>query len=90
MMTVTEALQRRISVREFNSEPVPEVLVREILSIASRAPSGGNLQPWKVIAVAGQERQAVIELASRTLAANPEGEMGDKPVYPAPLFEPEP
>jgi len=88
MMTVTEALQRRISVREFKADPVSEALVREILSIASRSPSGGNLQPWKVIAVAGQERQAVIELASRTLAANPEGEMGDKPVYPAPLFEP--
>jgi len=72
MMTVTEALQRRISVREFKSDSVPEALVREILSVASRAPSGGNLQPWKVIAVAGAERDAVIQLAARTLAANPQ------------------
>ena len=37
-MSVTEALQRRISVRAFKADPVPEALVREILSVASRAP----------------------------------------------------
>jgi nitroreductase len=88
MMSVTEALQRRISVREFKSEPIPEPLLREILSVASRAPSGGNLQPWKVVAVAGAERQAVTDLAMRALAASPEGEQGDRPIYPANLFEP--
>ena len=87
-MTVTEALQRRISVREFKPDPVPVSLVREILSVASRAPSGGNLQPWKVIAVAGEERLAVTALAARALTANPEGEAGDRPIYPANLFEP--
>jgi nitroreductase len=88
MMSVTEALQQRISVREFKSDPVPEPLLREILSVASRAPSGGNLQPWKVIAVTGAERQAVTELAIRALGASPEGEQGDRPIYPANLFEP--
>ncbi len=88
MMTVSEALERRISVRAFKQDRVPEALVREILSVASRAPSGGNLQPWKVIAVAGAERDAVIQLAARTLAANPAGEVGDRPVYPPDLFEP--
>ena len=88
-MTVTEALERRISVRAFKPDAVPETLVREILATASRAPSGGNLQPWKVIAVAGEERAAVTQLAARALAAAaPDGEMGDKPVYPANLFEP--
>jgi nitroreductase len=87
-MTVTEALQRRISVREFKADPVPAALVRELLSVASRAPSGGNLQPWKVIAVAGEERLALTQLAMRALAANPEGEAGDRPIYPANLFEP--
>jgi nitroreductase len=87
-MSVTEALQRRISVREFKSDPIPEPLLREILSAASRAPSGGNLQPWKVIAVTGDERQALTELAMRALAASPEGEQGDRPIYPANLFEP--
>jgi len=88
MLTVTEALERRISVRAFKPDPLPEHIVREILGIAVRAPSGGNLQPWKVIAVAGEERQAVSALAKRVLADNPDGEIGNYPVYPAPLFEP--
>jgi nitroreductase len=87
-MTVTEALKRRISTREFRPEPVAEQLVREILDIARWAPSGGNLQPWKVIAVAGAERAAVIELARRTHAAEGPDESLERPVYPPNLWDP--
>jgi nitroreductase len=34
-----------------------------LLDSARWSPSGGNLQPWKLIAVAGAEREAVISLA---------------------------
>lgn len=83
-MKVSEALKRRISVRAFRPDPVPEKLVREILDVARYAPSGGNLQPWKVIAVAGAERDAVVALAR----ANLPGDEGDRAVYPANLWEP--
>jgi nitroreductase len=83
-MNVSEALRARISVRAFKPEPLPESLLREILDVARYAPSGGNLQPWKVIAVAGAERDAVVALAK----ANLPGEEGDRPVYPANLWEP--
>jgi nitroreductase len=83
-MNVTEALKSRISIRAFKPDPVPEALVREIIDVARYAPSGGNLQPWKVIAVAGAERDAVIALAQ----ANLPGDEGDRPVYPANLWEP--
>ena len=83
-MNVTEALKSRISVRAFKPDPVPEVLVREILDVARYAPSGGNLQPWKVIAVAGAERDAVAALAR----ANMPGAEDDRPIYPANLWEP--
>ena len=62
--------------------------MREILDVARWAPSGGNVQPWKVIAVAGAERQKVIDLAQATLAANPRGEEGERPIYPADLWAP--
>jgi len=87
-MDVSEALRKRISVRVFKPDPVPEALLREILDIARFAPSGGNTQTWKVIAVAGAERDAVCDLARSTLTANPAGEEGDRPVYPAKLWEP--
>jgi nitroreductase len=86
-MTVTEALRLRISTREFRPDPLPETLVREILDIARWAPSGGNLQPWGVIAVAGAERDAVIALAGEALAAGVD-ESTERPVYPANLWEP--
>jgi nitroreductase len=88
MLTVTEALERRISVREFRPQPLPRELVREILDIARWAPSGGNLQPWKVIAVAGADRTAVIELARRSHAAQGPDESIGRPVYPPNLWEP--
>ena len=66
MLTVTEAIRQRISVRRFLPTPVTESQVRELLDTARFAPSGGNLQPWKVIAVAGAERDAVVTLAGRS------------------------
>ena len=83
-MNVTEALNARISIRAFKPDPLPEMLVREILDVARYAPSGGNLQPWKVIAVSGAERDAVVALAK----ANLPGTEDDRPVYPANLWEP--
>jgi nitroreductase len=87
-MTVTDALRARTSIREFLPTPLPESTVRDILDVARWAPSGGNLQPWKVIAVAGDERRAVTELAKRVLMENPSGEATDFPVYPEKLWEP--
>lgn len=53
---VDEALRARRSIRAFRPDPVPLTLVTEILEIASRAPSGTNIQPWKVHVVAGAVR----------------------------------
>ncbi|NJO35810.1 MAG: nitroreductase [Rhodospirillales bacterium] len=83
-MNVTEAIKSRISIRAFKPDPVPEALVREILDVARYAPSGGNLQPWKVITVAGAERDAVVALAQKNMP----GVEDDRRVYPASLWEP--
>jgi len=82
-MNVDEALRARISIRAFKDTTVPESLVRDVLDIARWAPSGGNLQPTRVIAVAGAERQAVIDL-SRKHPPN----VGERFIYPAGLWEP--
>jgi len=87
-MTVTEALRARTSIREFLPTPLSEAVVREILDVARWAPSGGNLQPWKVIVVTGNERDIVTALAKRALTENPLGEASDYPVYPEKLWEP--
>jgi nitroreductase len=87
-MNVTTAIQSRISTRAFTAQPVDESLVREILDVARWAPSGGNVQPWKVIAVAGDARQKIVDLAQPALMANPRGEAGERAIYPENLWEP--
>ena len=47
-MNVTDAVNKRSSIRSFKSIPVEDSLIRKLLLKASRAPSGGNLQPWKI------------------------------------------
>ncbi|MBA2348176.1 MAG: nitroreductase [Solirubrobacterales bacterium] len=88
MPTVTELLQARTSIRAFTDEPVGEEEVRQVLEAARWSPSGGNLQPWKVIVVAGEAKDEVSALAQQTLAANPFGEAGEHAIYPQPLGEP--
>lgn len=50
-------VQERRSVRAYLSTPVPDALVREVLTLARLAPSGANLQPGAFIAVQGSVRQ---------------------------------
>ena len=69
MLTVSDALKQRISVRKFRATPVSRQLLEEVLDAARWSPSGGNLQPWKVIAITGAERAAVMALARAAQAA---------------------
>jgi nitroreductase len=87
-MDVREALIKRVSVRVFKPDPVPLASVRAILDVARYAPSGGNLQPWRVIVVAGAARQAVIDVVAQAMARGGGGEEGERPVYPENLWEP--
>jgi len=82
-MTVTEAVRQRISTRAFLDEPIPKAELADLLTIAQRSPSGGNLQPWKVIAVAGEAKDEIIAMAQRVLAADPMGAIpGTAPSIP--------
>ncbi len=55
-MEVFEALATRRSIRAFRPDPVPREAIERILAAASRAPSGSNIQPWRVIVLQGEER----------------------------------
>lgn len=87
-MDVSQAVKQRISTRAFLDKTISEAEVRDWLETAQRAPSGGNVQPWRVIAVTGDAKQAVIDLAQKKLAEDPRGEPTDRPIYPENLWEP--
>jgi nitroreductase len=50
-MDLFEVIQHRSSIRSFTSEPVSEQEVTTLLEAAIKAPSAGNLQPWRFIVV---------------------------------------
>jgi nitroreductase len=51
---VDDAIIGRRSIRKFLSQPVEREVVEDILSVARRAPSGTNTQPWQVYVLAGE------------------------------------
>ena len=82
-MDVEEAVRKRMSVRAFRPDPVPGELVARLLETAALAPSGGNLQPWRVYALAGAPLAEFKALVSTTPMEQPEYE-----VYPESLWDP--
>lgn len=87
-MNVSEALNTRLTVRAFLDRPVEARVIREILETAKRAPSGGNLQPWHVWVVAGDELVRFKALIREKMSANPRGEGTEYHIYPPDLKEP--
>jgi len=88
-MDVRDAIATRYSCRAFLPTPVAQHTVREILAAAARAPSGGNLQPWLVHAIAGARLEALKDqLRPRFANELPRGEGAEYDVYPRELKEP--
>ena len=54
---VKEAIEHRRSARAFRNDPIPEVILAEILRLGMRSPSGFNLQPWRFVVVRNQENK---------------------------------
>jgi nitroreductase len=58
---VDAAISSRRSIRAFLPTPVAEEDIAAILEVAARAPSGTNIQPWKVTVVTGAARQRLVD-----------------------------
>ena len=55
------AITTRQSIRAYRPKPVEKHIIKAILNVAARAPSGTNTQPWKVYVVTGQKRAELIQ-----------------------------
>jgi nitroreductase len=87
-MDVSAALATRKSIRAFSDRPVSTDVIREILALSARAPSGSNLQPWRVYGVVGEAREALIRHVKTKLADLPRGETPEYNIHPPALAEP--
>ncbi|MDC1110372.1 nitroreductase [Gammaproteobacteria bacterium] len=83
-MNVSDAVKNRLSVRSFKNLPVEDSLVSELLSMASRSPSGGNLQPWKIFVLNNSAMQHFLEFQKNWT----EPEIPAYDIYPEKLKEP--
>lgn len=59
-----ELLHKRVSVRRYRPDPVPEAMVEAILKAAFRAPTSSNIQSYSVVVV--RDREVLRKLAPIT------------------------
>jgi nitroreductase len=86
-MNVADAVLQRRSIRAYLPKAVPLELVRDAVTRAARAPSGGNLQPWRLHILT----DAALTRFRGTMARRLQREDPDPseyPVYPPQLHEP--
>ncbi|MFO7963309.1 MAG: nitroreductase [Desulfobacterales bacterium] len=78
-MELDMAIEKRISVRAYLDKPVPRTLVEEILSMAVKAPSWGNTQPWELAVIGGKEKEELsaelADMVTKGETPNPDFEM---------------
>ena len=82
-MNVSEAVRKRKSTRSFLPDPVDDAVIVELLEGAARAPSGGNVQPWRIYVLNGVTMTRFKEVIAGGKPGAPE-----YPVYPDKLWEP--
>jgi nitroreductase len=63
-------------------------VVEDILAVARRAPSGTNLQPWRVHVLTGASRQRLVDAVCAAYDAAAPGHTAEYDYYPAEFFEP--
>lgn len=81
------AILSRRSIRGFLPDPVPRETVEHLLDVAARAPSGTNMQPWRVVALAGTELRRFCDAVAEVFVSGAENE-SEWPYYPSPMPEP--
>jgi nitroreductase len=51
MNEVVETIMNRRSVRDYDSKPIPEEVIRTIIDAGNAAPSGANAQGWRFVVI---------------------------------------
>ena len=84
---VDAVIKSRKSIRAFKKDPVDPKLIEHILAVASRAPSGSNMQPWNVYVLTGEAIKRVTEAVCKAFDSGKKYE-GEYKYYPDKFFEP--
>lgn len=86
-LTVEEAIVGRQSIRAYLKTPVPRHAIARVLETAGRAPSGSNIQPWKVWVIDGEPLTALTDEILKAYDSSGEGKR-EYNYYPVDWREP--
>lgn len=70
-MDLVEAINKRKTCRGFKTDPVPQDILKEIMTNALRAPSWGNTQPWEFAIASGDVLKKIKQGFADTAAEDP-------------------
>lgn len=84
-MDVSEAVASRRSIRAFLKQPVSRDLIKDVLDKARRAPSGGNVQPWNAVVLAGEPLERLKTTVAEAMSRGKAGRSMEYAIYPAEL-----
>ena len=84
---VSDAVITRRSLRAFTDQQVDDKTIEDIFAKAARAPSGTNMQPWRVRVLTGDSLAAVSGAVLKAYDAD-EPYDAEEPYYPDKFFEP--
>ncbi len=85
---VSDALNSRFSCRAFLDKPVAGADVEYLIETATRAPSGGNLQPWHIWALQEKPLHDLMADIAAKMQQTPAGEGSEYHIYPPSLKDP--
>lgn len=85
---VFEAARTRRSIRAYQPDPVPSETLREIVALGRHAPSGSNIQPWRVHVLTGATLKRVGTAIQQAFLNDEPGHRRDYNYYTDPIVEP--
>jgi nitroreductase len=85
---VFEAARTRRSIRAYQPKAVPPQMLRDIVGLGRHAPSGSNIQPWRVHVLTGAALQRVGGAIQSAFLNDEPGHRRDYEYYTDPIVEP--
>ena len=85
---VFEAARTRRSIRAYKPDPVPPATLREIVAAGRHAPSGSNIQPWRVHVLTGETLERLGAAIQHAFLTDEAGHHRDYDYYTDPIEEP--
>lgn len=64
-MQTKDVIYTRRSIRKYKEEPIPHVVIEQIIDAGRVAPSAKNRQPWKYLVYGGREKEKLLDIMKK-------------------------